>query len=74
MRAVRRSLPIAALACLFAVAPAAARVLIPATSTAVSVKIATHPPAASRSTTAKFGWTATGPSLTCRAGSAPPPT
>ena len=50
--------------------PAAAKALLPA-STAVTVKITTHPAAAARSTTAKFGWktTGTGLTVTCRLGS-----
>ena len=65
-----RSITIAVLACLVMAAPAAARALIPAT-TSVSVKITTHPAAQARSTTAKFGWKATGKTLSvsCRLGS-----
>ncbi len=54
---------------LLATAPATARTLMSST-TAVSVTITTHPPTVSRSTTAKFGWKATGTRLTvsCRLG------
>ncbi len=64
-----RSVVIAALACLLMAAPAAAKALLPA-STAVTVKITTHPATAARSTTAKFGWktTGTGLTVTCRLG------
>ena len=50
-------------------APAAAKALLPA-STAVTVKITTHPATAARSTTAKFAWktTGTGLTVTCRLG------
>ena len=66
--ALARSLGIAAAACALAAAPAAAYVLHPATSAPVTVKISTHPPAASAGTTAKFAWktTGTGVKATCR--------
>ena len=66
--ALARSFVIAAAACALAAAPAAAYVLHPATSAPVTVKISTHPPAASAGTTAKFAWktTGTGVKATCR--------
>ena len=71
LRRLPRSLMVAALACLLMAAPAAARALIPSTTTAVSIKITTHPATDARTTTAKFAWKATGTklSVSCRLGS-----
>ncbi|HEY2788216.1 MAG TPA: hypothetical protein VGI72_02110 [Gaiellales bacterium] len=59
---------IAASVCALAAAPAAAYVLHPAASVAVTVKITSHPAAAIAGTTAKFAWktTGTGVKTTCR--------
>ena len=58
--ALVRCLAIAAAACALAAAPAAAYMLQQAAAAAVTVKLSTHPPAAARSTTAKFAWKTTG--------------
>jgi hypothetical protein len=57
--ALARCLGIAAAACALVAAPAAAYVLQHSTA-AVAVKLSAHPPAAARSTTAKFAWTTAG--------------
>ena len=66
--ALLRSLGIAAAACAVAAAPAAAYVLHQTAVASVTVKISSHPSAASRSTTAKFAWKTTGgpTAVSCR--------
>jgi large repetitive protein len=66
--ALLRSLGIAAAACALAAAPAAAYVLQKAAVAGLTVKISSHPPAASQSVTAKFAWKTTGgpTAVSCR--------
>ncbi len=63
-----RSLAIAAAACALVASPAGAYVLRPFAAPATTVKITTHPPAASRNAAAKFAWKATGSKIkvSCR--------
>ena len=70
-RALWRAAAVAALACAALAAPAAARMAMPSSTVAVSVKLTAHPLVDSHSTTAKFAWTATGAGriVTCRLGS-----